>query len=246
MATPGAAEPPAQAPAKADGRQARWDRHNTERRRRIIEAAVEVFEESEPGAEVHVQQIAQRAGLGRTVLYRHFADRADLDRAVLAAVVDDLSGQLLPSVTLDGTIPEIIERIVSTYVGWAVAHPALHRLTERDPGPDGPLQQGIERIAQQVVALVVAVVETLDLEISDEQREAIDPLMFGVVGAVFGAVRRWMGRPVRTPAAPALVSLVTDSVWFILDGHGRSLGLELDPRLPVEELLARAASQAAS
>ena len=65
---------------RRDGRQARWERHNQQRRRQIIDAAIEVIEEAGPGGELHVQQIATRAGVNRTVVYRYFEDRADLDR----------------------------------------------------------------------------------------------------------------------------------------------------------------------
>lgn len=231
--------------ARPDGRQLRWDRHNQERRQQIIDGAIAVVEASEPGTEFHVQQIAERAGMSRTVVYRHFSDRADLDRALQVEILDGLWSQLLPAVTLDGTIPEIIERVVSTYVGWAVAHPALHRLAEQDSfgAGAGPLQQGIERIAAQVVELITTAVEILGLEMSDDEQAAIDPLVFGIVGAVFSAVRRWVSKPERTPAAPALVKLVTESVWHILNGHARGLGLELDPDQPVEDLLAAAIQQ---
>lgn len=225
---------------RTDGRQARWDKHNLERRQTILDAAVAVIEDGEPGAEVHVQQIAERAGLSRTVVYRHFNDRADLDRAVQTEILESLWADLLPNVTLDGTIPQIVERIVASYVGWAVAHPALHKLAELDTSHDGtgPLQQGIERIAEQVAALIVTAVDALALELTDEERAAIDPLVFGLVGAVFGAVRRWMSKPERVPSAHVLVELTTQSVWHILRGHAETLGLVLPPDVPIEELLA--------
>lgn len=227
---------------RTDGRQARWDKHNLERRQSILSAAIAVIEAEEPGVEVHVQQIAERAGLSRTVVYRHFNDRADLDRAVQTEILDELSGLLLPSVTLDGTIPQIVERIVATYVGWAVAHPALHRLAEQDSSRDGtgPLQQGIARIAEQVAILIVTAIDSLEVEISAEQRAAIDPLVFGLVGAILGAVRRWMSKPERVPAANVLVELTTQSVWYILRGHAACFGVDLPPDVPVEDLLARA------
>lgn len=230
--------------ARTDGRQARWDRHNEQRRQAILDAAIAVVEEGEPGAEVHVQQIAERAGLNRSVVYRHFEDRADLDRAVQTEILETLWTRLLPAVTLDGTIPEIVERIVSIYVGWAVAHPALHRLAEHElPGDGaGPLQQGIERIADQVSALILVAVDALELEVTDDERAAIDPLVFGLVGAVFGIVRRWMSKIERTPPADVLVELTTRSVWLLLQGHALTLGLEIDPDVPVEELLASQAS----
>lgn len=239
---------PASGQKSPDGRQVRWDRHNQERRSTILAAAIAVVEAGEPGAEVHVQQIAERAGLSRTVVYRHFADRADLDRAVQAEILDGLWGELIPAVTLEGTVTEIIERVVSTYVGWAVAHPALHRLAEQDPaaGGTGPLQEGLERIAGRVVDLIATATELLELDLDDDQRAGLDPLVFAIVGAVFSAVRRWMSLPVRKPAAPVLVGLVTQTVWHILDGHARGLGVVLDPHQPVQELFAASATTEAT
>lgn len=230
---------------RPDGRQARWDRHNQQRRQQILDAAIAVIEDGEPGAEFHVQQIAERAGLNRTVVYRHFADRSDLDRAVQAEILDGLWAALLPEIGLDGTIPEIVERIVATYVGWAVAHPALHRVAEQGEGT-GPLQEGLTQIAGQVCEVITTAVGMLGLELGDDERAAIDPLVFGLVGAVFGAVRRWMARPERVPAAPKLVELVTGSVWYILAGHARALGFQLEPDQRVEDLVAAARGEQAT
>ncbi|GAA1928242.1 TetR/AcrR family transcriptional regulator [Nocardioides lentus] len=233
-----------------DGRQLRWSRHNRERREQILDAAIATLEDAGPGAEVHVQEIAARAGLSRTVVYRHFEDRADLDRSVRTEILDRLWGALLPEVTLDGTIPQIAERVVGTYVGWAVAHPALHRFAEQDPAggsadTEDPLQEGLTRIASQVADLITTAVDLLGLEPTDDERAAVDPLVFGLVGAVFGAVRRWMARPVRTPSVPVFVSLVTESAWHLLEGFGRRLGIQLDPDQPVEDLLASAVGPSA-
>lgn len=230
---------------RPDGRQLRWDRHNQERRQQILDAAIAVVEGGAPGAEIHVQQIAERAGLGRTVVYRHFEDRADLDRAVQTEILDGLWDRLLPAVSLDGTVPDIIERIVATYVGWAAAHPSLHRLAEQDSSADGtgPLQRGLEQIAGEVATLITTAVELLEVELTPDQSAAIDPLVFGLVGAVFSAVRRWMSREPRSPSAPLLVELVTQSVWFLVVGHAGQFGLEIDPDQPVEDLLAAAATQ---
>ncbi len=225
---------------QTDGRSTRWSAHNRDRRRHIIDAAITVIEQHEPGASIQVQQIADQASVTRSVLYRHFKDRADLDRAVRSAIVDDLAEKLLPTVTLDGTIPEIVERAVASYVAWAVAHPSLHRVAESDPvdGSGGPLERGLERIAGQVADLVNTAVEMLQLPVRDHHRAVVDPLAFALVGAVFSAVRRWLAAEDRAPAAPVLVAALTDSVWYLLEGHVRAMGLELDRDQPVEQLLA--------
>ena len=226
------------APRTADGRQARWSKHNQERRRQIIEAAMAVIEEHPPGAEVHVQQIASRARIGRTVVYRHFEDRADLDQAVQRAIIEDLWERLLPAVNLDGTVPQIIERIVSTYVDWAVAHPALHRMVDHDTSLGGPLEQGLEKIAGQIAQVIAIAIDAMGARPTAEEAAALDPLVYGLVGAVFNAVRRWVARPDSTLTPPRLTALTSRSVWFVLDGHARDLGVEIDPDRNVQELLA--------
>lgn len=225
---------------RGDGRQVRWDTHNQARRQKIIDAAVAAIEESEPGADVHVQQIAAKAGLSRTVIYRHFEDRADLDRAVQQRILDGLWAELMPAVSLDGTVPEIIRRIVGTYVGWAVAHPSLHLAADHDAGADGPLERRMEQLATEIAAVMGVAVAALGADPSEEQAASIDPLVFGLIGAVFGAVRRWLTRPDRQLSAEVLERMISDSAWYLIQGHARSWGVTIDPDAPFEDLLAAA------
>jgi AcrR family transcriptional regulator len=225
-----------------DGRQARWDQHKEERRQQIIDAAIAVVEESGPGVEVHIQQIAQRAGLSRTVVYRHFEDRADLDRAVQASILEAFWAQLMPEITLDGTVPQIIERAVGTYVRWAVAHPALHRLADHDvvraraDGDRGPLEQGLERLAHQIAQIVHVGAVALGGELSEEDVASLDPLAYGIVGAAFSSVRRWLAHPSPTLPPEAVIRLISQTLWYAIDGHARRFGLEIDPDRPVDQI----------
>ncbi|WP_156727063.1 TetR/AcrR family transcriptional regulator [Streptomyces apocyni] len=58
-------------------------------RERIITAAREMFVES--GAQVPLDEIARRAGVGNATVYRHFADRNELVREVVCSVMDRIS-----------------------------------------------------------------------------------------------------------------------------------------------------------
>lgn len=226
------------ASGNGDGRQERWRQHNSDRRQRIIASALEVIEESGVGAEVHVQQIAERAGLSRSVVYRHFEDRADLDRAVQEAVVNDIASRLIPAVNLQGTVPEIVERIVGTYVSWAAAHPALHRAADHETDDlSGPLEKGLEQIASQVSTVIATGILALGAEPSDEDAAALDPLVYGLVGAVFGSVRRWLQRPERVLSEERLAQLVSQSVWYVIAGHAATLGIQIDPERRLNELV---------
>jgi AcrR family transcriptional regulator len=226
---------------RRDGRQARWERHNQQRRRQIIDAAIEVIEEAGPGGELHVQQIATRAGVNRTVVYRYFEDRADLDRAVQTRIIELLWEQLMPAVTLEGTVPQIIERLVGIYVDWAFAHPALHHMADHDNGdPDGPLERAIEQIAGEVGNLINIVLVTLGGDLGEDDLELLDPLVHGLIGSVFGSVRRWLNRPHRVLSPVALKATLSQSVWFLLDGHARVRGVVIDPERPMEDMVAEA------
>jgi AcrR family transcriptional regulator len=219
-----------------DGRQARWNKHNLERRQVILDAAIAVVEASEPGAEIHVQQIAERAGLNRSVVYRHFTDRADLDHAILVEIVEGVMERLLPALTLDGTVPEIIHRMVFAYVDWAAGHPELHRLVDH-ASIGGALEQGLDRVASVIVEVLETALDMLGVELDEDDAAAIDPLAYALVGAAFSSVRRWVSREPRRPDTAEFASLLSDSVWLILNGHAARLGVEIDPDLPIEELL---------
>jgi AcrR family transcriptional regulator len=222
-----------------DGRRRRWDQHKAERRRVVLDAAVEVIEEGAPGEEVHVQQIADRAGLSRTVLYRHFADRADLDRAIQTEIVDRVWAEIVPVLSLEGTPVAVVRRIVAAYVGWAAAHPALHRFAEADVPGDGPspLSRMVAQVAEQIEGLITLGAELLGVPLDDDLRGALDPLVFGLVGAGMASVRRWTAQDDRvTPEV--FVDLLTQAVWLQIAGMAAARGVVIDPDRPVQELFA--------
>jgi AcrR family transcriptional regulator len=61
-------------------------------RARIIEVALSVF--AECGLEMEMNEVAARAHLGVGTLYRHFANREDLLRAIVQRAVDDALTQM--------------------------------------------------------------------------------------------------------------------------------------------------------
>jgi AcrR family transcriptional regulator len=224
---------------QVDGRRSRWERHKVERREQIVDAAIAILEESPAGTDIHVQQVADRAGVARPVLYRHFDDRADLDRAVQGRVVQLLRAEIEPMVTPDGTIEEIILRIIEAYVRWAAEHPALHDLMEQSgpaAGDPSAVQLAIGDIAQQVQGLITLAVELLGVELGEGEAAALDPLGFGLVGQAFATTRRWATRTPVEPSPQTLARLLARSVWHQIDGHARALGVSLDPSMTLQQL----------
>lgn len=222
-----------------DGRRLRWLAHNQARRRVIIDAAVRVLERSEPGEDIQVQLIAEEAGLARTVLYRHFHDRVDLDVAVQQRICNDLGRVILPALSVDGTPIVIIRRIIEAVVGWATEHPTLFWFIELElpgPGPH-PLAVAIEAVAERIEGLMNTVVAYYGVELSAEDRAGLDPWVFGLIGQVFASIRRWTSRLEVAPKSEHLVNMLAESIWLQI--NGMAVAREIDvPDVSLAELLA--------
>ncbi|GAA4824820.1 TetR/AcrR family transcriptional regulator [Nocardioides caeni] len=219
-----------------DGRRRRWQEHNQVRRQLIIDAALAVLMRQEPGEDIQVQAVADQAGMSRTVVYRHFEDRADLDRAVQRRICDELWEQLLPALAHDGTPDQVISRIIRALIDWAVAQPSLLWFVGRDVADWGPspLSQAIEQVAEAIEGIMTVVVMALGVELSEDDLAALDPWVFGLIGAVFAAVRRWLERDTRAPAPEVFAAVLSESVWVQIDGIARTRGVSL-PDLPIAE-----------
>ncbi|WP_182376581.1 TetR/AcrR family transcriptional regulator [Nocardioides sp. WS12] len=216
-------------PELLDGRRTRWQEHNQVRRQVIIDAAITVMERQAPGEEVQVQSVADEAGMSRTVIYRHFADRGDLDIAVQRQICEDIGNTLLPSLMRDGTTEEVIRFIASAFVGWASAHPTLYWFAQRDFSGWGPspLSQAIQQVAETVETLMATVVDSLGAELTDDDRAALDPWVFGLIGGVFAGVWRWIERPVREPKPEVFVDVIKETIWVQINGLALSRGLDV-------------------
>ena len=145
----------------------------------------------------------------------------------------------MPALSFEGTPIEIIRRIVSAYVGWAAEHPSLHEFAQPDPpGPGaGQMERAIQQIAGQIEDLINVGVEVLHVRLAEDEVAALDPLVFGLVGAVFTSTRRWLSRPEQRPSREVFVTLVTEAIWLQIAGMAKQRGVELDPDVPVEALL---------
>lgn len=228
-----------------DGRHRRWVAHRKQRQGRILDAALVVIGKSSDPAEVSVSQIAAEAGLPRTVVYRHFADRAALDRAIQEHIFSQLSDTLLPQFELTGTIEQIISRIVGAYVRWAAQHPQLHVLTHQPTAggaDEQPLNRAINLVAELIEMLVLGGTSALQVEITSQQRLRLKPLVFGIVGQVRATVQYWLGVEGERLSVEHLIRHISRSVWFQLSGTAADLGIVLPTDVPLDSLRAAVAT----
>lgn len=106
-------------------------RTREESRRRIIEATTELVRERSY-AELNVGQIMDRAGIGRTLFYRHFDDLGDLILRASREAVDELyEAQVALAETRVDHGPEAIRAAIALPVSVYRRHgPLLRAVTE--------------------------------------------------------------------------------------------------------------------
>jgi AcrR family transcriptional regulator len=220
---------------QTDGRSTRWDEHKAQRQVELVDAAVALIEEE--GSRFRVQRLAERVGLPRSVLYRHFKDRAALDELIRRRVVESFMKRMEPTLTFDGTVEEAVERVVGAHLDWVAQHPRLYAymgVGEHAMG-DGSL------VADTKTAIALMLGKRFEdvLEALGVHKAPIRSVAVGIVGFVDSAVNQWVRDPDRDLSESELRETLCRSVWAVLDATLRNLGVELSPQQRVADLEAR-------
>lgn len=212
-----------------DGRSTRWDPHRRERRLSIIEAAIAAIEEH--GPDVLTAQIADRAGVPRTHVYRHFEGKPALDLAVSTHVANQIGQSIRAGLASGGTAIEIIRGAVDQHLKFVEEHPNLYRfLAEHSfrirTDALGSAGDAKAVIGAELTSLISRYMVALGLDTEPAER-----LMIGVVGLVDATAAWWLDRS--DLSREAVTAELTEQVWLLLDRTDRQLGLELDPNQPL-------------
>jgi AcrR family transcriptional regulator len=218
--------------ASRDGRSTRWDPHRRERRQSIIDAAVAAIEEHGPSA--LTGQIADRAGVPRTHVYRHFEGREALDLAVSRHIARELGTRLREALGRPGSAREIIRAGISEHLAWIEAHPNLYRFLAQHAyavrttgSPDA--DDAKAAFAAELTVLIQRYLGLLGVAAGPPER-----LVVGIVGLVDATAAWWVERG--EIGRDELADELTDRVWLLMSRNAAQLGLDLDPDQPLPEV----------
>ncbi|MGI5469291.1 TetR/AcrR family transcriptional regulator [Streptomyces sp. CA-132043] len=126
-------------------------------RERIVAAAREIMVEH--GADVPLDEVARRAGVGNATLYRHFPDRADLIHHVTLSVMDRTADRAERALVAEGDAFQALRTFVHAAVGERIG--ALCPLLSDGVDKDHPdLLAARDRLEGAVEALMGAARES--------------------------------------------------------------------------------------
>jgi AcrR family transcriptional regulator len=213
-----------------DGRATRWAGQHQRRRAEFVAAALAAI--AEHGPDVSTERIAERAGVARTRLYKHFADAADLQRAIAHRVTELITTELEPVWDPKGTPRQIIATAVGTHLRWLTEHTHLYRYLVRysmtgSAGDPTAFTDVKTAIGVQLTRLFTGYLAAFELDTRSAEITA-----FGLVGYVESATTRWLEHPDRVSAAE-LEQQLTDAILTLVEHAVRSRGAELDPDQPM-------------
>lgn len=203
-----------------DGRTVRWARHREERRRGLVDATIRAIRRH--GATVGMDDIAAEAGTSKTVIYRHFEDRAGLYRAVAqrvdARVVGGIAAALERSSAAGKDPRELISSTVDAYLELVESDTELYRFVVNRPIVDRPLPD--DPVGELVGHVTDQLSRLLDGRLGGEPRHAPDPATTRVwavalVGSVQAVADDWLAAPGTSsrPTRRDLVESLSELAW---------------------------------
>lgn len=195
------------------------------RHEQILDAALAAIEEHGPGA--LTGQIAERAGLARPNVYRHFSSKEDLDFAVARRAYHELRAEIRARLDLCGKPLDVIRAPIAAQAIWADNHKNVYRfLVSRGR------QRNTQRTAERSdFAAELAEAGARYFPHFGVDRDAAEATVVEIIGLVDAYVLRWLSRPSGT--REQLIDRLTAHAWLIIDHHLRQSGVSVDPLTPI-------------
>jgi AcrR family transcriptional regulator len=182
-----------------------------------------------------VEQIAARAGVARTRIYRHFTDRADLEHAISERVAELIVAELDPLWHPEGSTRQMISAVIGAHAGWLAANRHLYAYLVAHSGFDGAdAADGYNGVRQAVAEHLTGLFGGYFglVGVSDAVAESV---AYGILGLVESVTNRWLERP-GTQDAAAVAEQLSAWVWAMLDSTLRAAGVAWDPDAPLPPL----------
>jgi AcrR family transcriptional regulator len=236
---PPTVEPRAEPSATAvtpDGRRSRWAAHRAVRRDELIDAAVTAI--SRHGAKVGMDQIASVAKTSKPVIYRYFADKEDLYRAVSQRVVATVLTTLTEATEANPKPRELIHAGIDAYLALLEDSPELFRFVAQHPLIAGDRSDAPATDFSSVVAeLISQQLATHLAEIGLDPKLA-HPWGEGIGGFISAASFWWLDhRDAMT--RPQLADYLAALLWGGAAGVYQYVGRKVDA-LPAPDVFGRA------
>ncbi|MEV0149577.1 MULTISPECIES: TetR/AcrR family transcriptional regulator [unclassified Nonomuraea] len=187
------------------------------RRRQLLSAAQEVFVENGYHAAA-MDEIADRAGVSKPVLYQHFPGKLELYLALLDMHVDDMVNRCREALASTNENKLRVQATFAAFFDFVSTQGEAFRLVfESDLRNVAPVRQRVERSLRECAEMVSAVIQEDTGCTSDEAHL----LGVGLVGMAEVSARYWVTTHGSIPKEAA-EQLVARLAWRGISGFPRT------------------------
>ncbi|GGN24945.1 TetR family transcriptional regulator [Lentzea pudingi] len=185
----------------------------TARRAQLLAAAQDVFVSNGYHAAA-MDEIAERAGVSKPVLYQHFPGKLELYMALLESHVDELVGRVRTAIGSTNDNKLRVRAAVAAFYDFVDGEGQAFRMVfESDLRSEPSVQSAVERATTDSVD---AITETITADAGlDEERARL--LAVGLVGLSQVTARSWLADNRRVPKEEA-VALISNLAWRGIGG----------------------------
>jgi AcrR family transcriptional regulator len=195
-----------------------------ERRAQLLEAAKEVFVQRGYHAAA-MDEIAERAGVSKPVLYQHFPGKLDLYLALLDASIDEFDAQVRAALGSTHDNKRRVAATVDAYFDYVGSDNASFRLLfENDLTAADEVRDRLDALTRRCARAIAPIIAE-DTGLSAEESQL---LAAGMVGMAQVAARFWLASDGSLPRQGAAV-LIASLGWRGIRGFPRRNGERSDP-----------------
>ena len=203
------------APSDARPRGNRLPRH--ERRRQLLDAALEVFVAQGYHAAA-MDEIADRAGVSKPVLYQHFPGKLDLYLALLDQSVDELVGRVRHALRSTSDNKQRVDATFRAYFEYMESEGQAYRLVfESDLSNEPAVRDRIE-LGQRECAEMISHIVRQDAGLDEDEARLVSVAMVGLAQVT---ARYWLNARGHIPREVA-EQLVARLAWRGISGWPRN------------------------
>ncbi|KJK44664.1 TetR family transcriptional regulator [Lentzea aerocolonigenes] len=185
----------------------------TARRAQLLAAAQDVFVANGYHAAA-MDEIAERAGVSKPVLYQHFPGKLELYMALLESHVDELVGRVRTAIASSPDNKLRVRAAVAAFYDFVDGEGQAFRMVfESDLRSEPAVQEAVERATTDSVDAITDTI-TADAGLDPERARL---LAVGLVGLSQVTARSWLADNRRVPKEDA-VALISNLAWRGIGG----------------------------
>jgi AcrR family transcriptional regulator len=198
----------------------------------MVDAALRAIRRRGPG--LTMDDIAAEAGVSKPIVYRVFADKADLYLAVGSRVAQGVVGEVTAELEARHGPRDLVYAVVDAYLRVLEADPDVYRFVVQRSFADRPVERDP---LSDYSALVVAHLSRLigeRLRAGNLDSGGAEPWAHAIVGMVQAAGDWWLER--RSMTRADLTEYLTTLLWSGIAGLYTAAGTAVDTRPPLRLL----------